>query len=146
MDTYRGVLETALQLDVRKKGKYALLSALIPKMQIGAFLSASPTLFSSIMVAFVETPVSKAASNCLMCFVKKLKCEYPSQWLHHTWMSLLTESLRQGNERQRINLITYVIPPLIRLDNEMFQHILKALLPSDSETGWSDRWCGCNLS
>ena len=138
MDTYHSVLETALQLDVRKKGKYALLCALIPKMQIEAFQSASPTLFSSIMAAFVETPVSKAASNCLLCYVKKLKCEYPSQWLYHTWMSLLMESLRLGNERQRINLITYAIPPLIRLDSEIFQHILKALLPSDSDAGWLD--------
>lgn len=129
----QSTLKKLLHLGIRKKGKYAILSALVSKYGAVALLKDVPDLFEWITPAFSEGSVCKAAGNCLIAVLKHLKEECGSTWTTFGWIEHLRAAFLSESISQRTNLVTYFVPQLFRLAKETFPLLLNSIFPRGYE-------------
>lgn len=128
-DTFKSIINRFNRMSDESKGKYIPLASLIEIYGAKNFLNEMPHFVEEILSALKEKNVCKRASFCLEIFLKQLKIEFQNEpkekWIE-TWLPYLTHHLMTSDENSnhQNNIITYLLPLILKLDDESLIYII----------------------
>lgn len=142
-----------LSADSRRKGRYAPLTALVPRVGANALLALQPGLPAACMAAMEQHIISSAVAGTLLALVAQLQREAtvgrsvqsataaaggaPGGDCRRWWLPQLATALRCGSEQRRDNLAVHLLPALLSLDPPALGLLLRALLGGAAGGGGS---------
>jgi hypothetical protein len=141
-----------LRADPSRKGRYAALAALVPRVGAAPLLALAPDLVPSCVEAAGQQLISAAASTFLLALLAQLQQEQPPQPESHgdsgsspdggaasgwraAWAPHLAAALLRGSEAAREALATHLLPRLLAQDPPALPLLLRPLLPGGGGGG-----------
>jgi hypothetical protein len=140
---------SSFSADASRKGRYAPLEALVPRLGAARLLELQPDLVGACLHSMAQNLISSAVGGLLVALVAQLQWEAEQAaraaaasggsvvdcnsgaW-RACWLPQLAGALRSGSEMHRDNLAAHLLPRLLSQDPPALGLLLQQLLPGAS--------------
>ncbi|KAL4419934.1 hypothetical protein ABPG75_007032 [Micractinium tetrahymenae] len=154
-----GIARDLLALDPSRKGRYAPLVTLTPRIGGRRLLALQPSFVAGCLEAMSQHVISSSVAHVLLALIAQLKqeAEGEAQQAQQTacvagaagsggadteqegwrgaWLPLLAGVLCSGSEHQRDHITSHLLPRLLSLDPPALGLLLRRLLPGGAAAG-----------
>ena len=137
---------TSKPADASRKGRYAPLQALAPRVGAARLLALQPGLVPVCLEALGQHLISSSVAGFLLALLAQLQREAQAAGAARgagagapdcraAWLPQLVASLRGGSEGQRDHLAAHLLPQLLAADPSALGLLLQQLLPGGGQAG-----------